>query len=229
MPHAQQSQNNYASLLQKLPWRKIVLRLFTRLTIRLLLPIVLYHILELFFPIPEMLRLCIAAIPALLFITLSLLRKQGIDLFGVLAISGFALSFLLTLLTEDVQLLSLRGAFVHMMLGFIFLTSLAFFQPMSFTLYKYVAIGGISHQDEWLINALEQEPSMRSTFRSMTLIISCGLIVVAIVYAILVLLPISPVLRYVVHFIVMILDTLLGIWAFHIITTRLHCLKATLP
>jgi hypothetical protein len=178
----QGTQDRAKQLRQRFSWRTLLLRILPRMLLRMLLPLIAYQVLEHFVPMAEWMTLGIAATVPLFFIVFTRLRTRSFDILSVLMLSGLAFSLLLSLFTQDSSLLSLREPLLHGLFGIICLGSLAFPQPLAWTVYTYVMTGRIFSRGGWLKEALQQEPSVLSTFRLVTLVAGCVLIGVAMVH-----------------------------------------------
>jgi hypothetical protein len=144
-----------------------------------LLPLVIYQVMHQAFHATDLVALTVAMIAPLLSTLMTFLLKRRIDLLGAFVLAGFVLDYLLAYMTGDARFLLLRDSLFLGCFGLVCLVSLAFPQPMAFTIYTYLSAGGDLARDISL-ETLWQHGRVRSLFRLATFIGGCVLMLLTL-------------------------------------------------
>ena len=144
------------------------------LTISGLLPFVVYRLLTIYAPwMSEVVRLLIAGSFPAAHSVVGIVRRQTLDIIGIIVVVGILVSIVATLIGGDPKLLLIRESFVTGALGVLALSSFVWTRPLMFYIGRQMTAG----QDPALtarFDALWLRPAGRRTFRTITLVWGIG-------------------------------------------------------
>lgn len=121
--------------------------------------------------------LLFSMVPPTAWALVGLVRKKKIDLFSVFIVVGIALSILLALGTHSARMLQLRENLVTLVIGIVFLGSVAIRRPL---IYQFALAAQRKRGEEQAASfaQLNREAGFRRSMMVITLVWGCGLVAV---------------------------------------------------